>query len=32
MHLNEEEKNNIIEHLSIEDLPNFCNDFYDVFL
>ena len=32
MHLNEEEKNNIIEHLSIEDLPNFCNDFYDDFL
>ena len=32
MHLNEEEKKNIIENLSLAELPNFCNDFYNDFL
>ena len=30
--LNEGEKRNIIDHLSVEDLPNFCNDFFSEFL
>ena len=30
--LNEEEKRNIIENLSLVELPNFCNDFYTEFL
>ena len=32
VHLNEEEKKNIIENLSLAELPNFCNDFYNDFL
>ena len=32
VHLNEDEKKNIIEHFSIEDLPYFCNDFFSEFL
>ena len=32
VHLNEEEKKNIIGHLSLVKLPKFCNDFYYDFL
>ena len=32
MSLNDQEKKNIIEHLSLAELPNFCNDFYYYFL